>query len=465
MLDALPAEQLAQVFVLVDGHRTHQHRLALGVAGLDLLNDRPVLGVFGLVHHVVVVLAGQGTVGGNLNDIQFIDGAELLLLRQGRTGHTGELGVQAEIVLEGDGRQGLALPLHLHPLLGLNRLVQTLAVAASEHEAACELVHNDDLAVLDHIVDVLFHHAVGLDSLVDMVVQGGVLRVGQIFHMEILLRFLHALGGKGSGAGLLVHDIVLDAVLILLRLLVGLGNDGLLQGPDKHLRHVVHLGGLLPHTGNNQGGAGLVDEDGVHLVHDGEVVAPLDQLAAVESHVVPQVIEPHLVVGTVGNIGGVSLLPLGLVQTVDNQAHGQAQEAIDLAHPLAVALGQVVVDGDDVDALSGQGVEVSGQGCHQGLAFTGLHLGDTALMEDHAAHQLHPVGPHSQHPDGRLPRSGKGFGKNIVQALAISQAFFEPGRLGGQLRIGESLILRLQGFDLINDGIDLLQFPVAVSSE
>ena len=35
---------------------------------------------------------------------------------------------------------------------------------------------------------------------------------------------------------------------------------------------------------------------------------------------------------------------------------------------------------------------------HQGFALAGLHLGDAALVEDDAAHQLHPVGPEAQHP-------------------------------------------------------------------
>ena len=80
-------------------------------------------------------------------------------------------------------------------------------------------------------------------------------------------------------------------------------------------------------------------------------------------------------------IGGPALL---VGHAVDDQAHRQAQKAVDLAHPLAVALGQVVVDGDDVHALAGQGVEVGGQGGHQGFAFTGLHFGDAPLMEHDA---------------------------------------------------------------------------------
>ncbi len=35
---------------------------------------------------------------------------------------------------------------------------------------------------------------------------------------------------------------------------------------------------------------------------------------------------------------------------------GKPHEAVDLAHPLRVTLGKVVVDGDHVDALAGQRV-------------------------------------------------------------------------------------------------------------
>ena len=55
-------------------------------------------------------------------------------------------------------------------------------------------------------------------------------------------------------------------------------------------------------AGDDQGGTGLVDEDGVHLVHDGESVAPLHELSLVDGHVVPQVIETKLVVGAVGDV-------------------------------------------------------------------------------------------------------------------------------------------------------------------
>ena len=41
----------------------------------------------------------------SLYDVQLVDGAELFFLRQGRTGHAGELVIQAEVVLEPSGLQ------------------------------------------------------------------------------------------------------------------------------------------------------------------------------------------------------------------------------------------------------------------------------------------------------------------------------------------------------------------------
>ena len=112
VLDALLGEQLGQQLRLFDGGGARQHRLALLVAGHDLPDDGVVLAGGVLEHHVGVVLADQGLVGGDLHDVQLIGGVELLLLGEGGTGHTGELLVQAEVVLEGDGGQGLGLPGH-----------------------------------------------------------------------------------------------------------------------------------------------------------------------------------------------------------------------------------------------------------------------------------------------------------------------------------------------------------------
>ena len=64
-------------------------------------------------------------------------------------------------------------------------------------------------------------------------------------------------------------------------------------------------------------------------------------------------------------------------------------ELVHRAHPLRVSLGQVVVHRDQVHALLGQRVEEYGERRHEGLALARRHLGDLALVEHHAAEQLH----------------------------------------------------------------------------
>ncbi len=84
-------------------------------------------------------------------------------------GHAGELLVEAEVVLEGDGGQRLVLGLDLHLLLGLERLVQALGVAAARHHAAGELVDDHHLAVADDVVLVALEQRVRAQGLVDVV--------------------------------------------------------------------------------------------------------------------------------------------------------------------------------------------------------------------------------------------------------------------------------------------------------
>ena len=135
-------------------------------------------------------------------------------------------------------------------------------------------------------------------------------------------------------------------------------------------------------------------------------------------HVVAQVVEAELVVGAVGDVAGVGLLALLVVEPVHDGADAEAQEAVDPAHPLGVAGGEVVVDGDDVDAQARQGVEVDRQGRHQGLALAGAHLGDAALVQHHAADELHVEVALAEHALGRLAHGGEGGHEDVVEGLA-----------------------------------------------
>ena len=194
-------------------------------------------------------------------------------------------------------------------------------------------------------------------------------------------------------------------------------------------------------------------------------MAPLHQLVGVDGHVVPQVVEAELVVGAVGDVGVVGALLVRLVHPVNHQAHGEAQVAVNLAHPLRVALGKIVVDGDDVHPPARQAVEVGGQGGHQGFAFARLHLGDAALMEDDAADELNPIGAHSQHPVRRLAAGGEGLWENIVQRLAVGQAGLELIGFGPQVVVAEGAVFLLQRLDLVHRGVERLDLSLGAGAE
>ena len=176
--------------------------------------------------------------------------------------------------------------------------------------------------------------------------------------------------------------------------------------------------------------------------------------------VVPEVVEAELVVGAVGDVGLVGPVLVGAHDPVDHQTHGEAHEAVDLAHPLGVTLGQVVVHRDDMDAAAGEGVQIGGEGGHQRLAFAGLHLGNAALVEDNAADELHTVGLHTQHTPGGLPAGSEGLGQQVVQALPVLVAVLEFLRLGLELFVRQGRIRSVQGFDFIDDGGDRLYFAL-----
>ncbi len=203
-------------------------------------------------------------------------------------------------------------------------------------------------------------------------------------------------------------------------------------------------------AGDDQGGPGLIDENRVHFVHDGVVELPLDHVFDPELHVVPEVVEPELVVCAVGYVAAVGALAFGVVEFVDDDPDGEPEEVVDGPHPGRVALGQVVVHRDHVDSEAGKGVQVGGKGGCEGFAFAGLHLGDLALVEDDPADQLDVKMALSQGPPGSLPHHRESLGQKVVQSLAPGEPLAELRRLALELVVGQLQHLR---FELI-DGLD-----------
>jgi hypothetical protein len=133
---------------------------------------------------------------------------ELGRLGHGGAGHAGQLGVQPEVVLQGDRGESLVLVLDLHAFLGLDGLVHALVVAAAVQDAAGELVDDEDLAVHDDVVLVLLVQLLRLERVVEEAHQRRVDRVVEVVDAEPVLDLLHPRLQDADGALLLVHLVV-----------------------------------------------------------------------------------------------------------------------------------------------------------------------------------------------------------------------------------------------------------------
>ena len=228
---------------------------------------------------------------------------------------------------------------------------------------------------------------------------------------------------------------------------------------------LVEIGTVLARAGDDQRCPRLVDQDRVHLVDDGEVVVALVHVLQFGLHVVAQIVEPKLVVRRIGDVGGVSFGLLGVGLAGVDHTGLEPERAVDLAHPFGISLGEVVVHGDDVDALAGQRVQIGREGGDERLAFARLHLGDVAFVEEHAAHKLNVEGAKAQRPLARLAAVGEGFGHDRLEALAPRDTLFQLGSLGNQTFVRQRLELRLHLVDLGDDRTLGFDQPVVCRSK
>ena len=299
------------------------------------------------------------------------------------------------------------------------------------HEAAGELVHDhnlgtpvaslDDVAVpKQYVVASAAVDGVGAQGLLDVVDELERRFVVEVVDVE------HSLQGGDAGLGEAGRaQLQIERVM------------GFFHKPPHNLRHlVVMLGGLFGGAGNDERGARLVDEDVVDFVNDPVVQAALHTLVQRVDHVVAQVVEPELVVGAEGQVGGIGGAPLVSGHAVLDDADAQPQPFDQSAAvPVGVAVGQVIVDGDDVHALVGQGVEIGGQRGDRSLAFTGAHFGNVAAMQHHAADELYVELPLAGVTADRFAHRGKCFGQQVVQRLAGVEALAECRRLAEQFLV------------------------------
>ena len=101
-------------------------------------------------------------------------------------------------------------------------------------------------------------------------------------------------------------------------------------------------------------------------------------------------------------------------------------------------------------ATTAQGVQIGWQGCGQGFTFTGAHLCDTAVIQHHAAQQLHVEVTHAEDALARLTHYREGLRQQVFQHFTLFQARAELVGLGFQFVIGQFFHVRFHLVDQLN---------------
>jgi len=112
-----------------------------------------------------------------------------------------------------------------------------------------------------------------------------------------------------------------------------------------------------------------------------------------------------------------------------------------------------------VDALAGQRVEVRRKGRDEGLALTGLHLGDVPQVQRRPTHELDVEVTLTEGAASRLAHRGEGLRQQLVERGAVGQALLEPVGLLAELLVGERLEAVFERVDLLGHSGQLLENP------
>ena len=161
----------------------------------------------------------------------------------------------------------------------------------------------------------------------------------------------------------------------------------------------------------------------------------LNQLFFIDNHVISQIIKSKFIIRYISNIAIISLSSLVIVHLIENNTDFESQKLMYFSHPLSITLCQIVIDCNNVNSFSIQGIQISRKCRHKCLSFTCSHLCDTSLMQDNSTDQLYSVVAHSKASVSTFSYYSICFRKNIIQSLSFFQALFEFFRLSAKLFI------------------------------
>ena len=160
------------------------------------------------------------------------------------------------------------------------------------------------------------------------------------------------------------------------------------------LRKVLVLP-LLHRSRYDKRSSGIIYEHRIHLIHNCIVMLALNKISRLYDHIVPKVVKAKLVVCTISDITPVCLTSLyGIRLVLIYAIYRKTVELIERAHPLRVTLGEVIIYGNNVNALAGKRIKKDRERSHQSLSLSCSHLRYHTLMQNNTANKLHIVVHH-----------------------------------------------------------------------
>ncbi len=319
--------------VPVDQFAVFEQNLVPPMQPLDFVGDCREFFVLAAVDDVWIDRSFQAFVRGHADHIELVNLPELAGFGEGRARHAADLAVELEEVLQRDCSKRLRFLLDRDAFFGFDGLVQTVAPMATRHEAAREFIDDDDFAILDDVVHVAFVEVVGLQRIIDEMRPLHVAGRVETFDAGEPLGFAYALVGQVRGM-LFLFDFEVNVFFELASDLVGTR---------------VFCNVIFGRAADDERRAGLVDEDIVDFVDDGEVKRALRLLPILvvvliiatggDPHVVAEVVETEFVIRSVGDITGIRLLAFCRLHAGLDVADSESEACVERAHPFHVAAG------------------------------------------------------------------------------------------------------------------------------
>ena len=116
-------------------------------------------------------------------------------------------------------------------------------------------------------------------------------------------------------------------------------------------------------------------------------------------------------------------------------------------------------------ALARKGIEIDGKRRRQRFAFARAHFSNLAVIEHHAADQLHVEVTHAEHAPGSFAHHGEGFRQKLVGRRSLGDAVAEFLRLSLEFGIRKRLDGRFKLIDLRHLALILLNQPIVAAAE